>query len=58
MTNYENDTLDLLPGDSPKQKYEYLLEMFNMLTGLSGEVKLHPHERETIKNFLNEAKLK
>lgn len=24
MTNYQNDIMDLLEGDTPKQKYEYL----------------------------------
>lgn len=24
MTNYENDIMNLLNGDTPKQKYEYL----------------------------------
>ncbi len=27
MTNYENDIMDLLPGDTPKAKYEYLKDL-------------------------------
>ena len=29
MTNYINDILDLLEGNTPKQKYEYLLKFQN-----------------------------
>ncbi|NCC55785.1 MAG: hypothetical protein EOM11_09965 [Erysipelotrichia bacterium] len=27
MTNYENEIMNLLIGDTPKQKYEYLLKV-------------------------------
>ena len=27
MTNYNNDTLELIPGETPKQKYEWVKKM-------------------------------
>ncbi len=31
MTNYENDIMDLLQGDTPKQKYEFLKGFLKIL---------------------------
>ena len=30
MTNYENDILEILQGETPKQKYDFLQEMLKM----------------------------
>jgi hypothetical protein len=34
MTNYQNDIMNLLQGDTPKQKYDNLKDMQNLLTML------------------------
>lgn len=31
MTNYNNDTLDLIPGETPRQKYETLVKIMDLL---------------------------
>ena len=30
MTNYQNDIIDLLPGETPRQKYDYLNEILKV----------------------------
>lgn len=30
MTNYQNDIMELLQGETPKQKYEFLVEILKM----------------------------
>jgi mRNA-degrading endonuclease YafQ of YafQ-DinJ toxin-antitoxin module len=30
MTNYENDIMEILQGDTPRQKYDFLVEILKM----------------------------
>ena len=30
MTNYQNDIMDLLTGETPRQKYDYLIEILKV----------------------------
>lgn len=39
MTNYQNDIMDLLPGSTPKEKYEYLLKMNKELPAALGRIE-------------------
>jgi hypothetical protein len=32
MTNYQNDILEMLPGETPRQKYDFLVEILKMHT--------------------------
>ena len=38
MTNYENDIIDLLQGDTPKQKYDYLKMLLNERTRTAEQI--------------------
>lgn len=39
MTNYENDIMEKLNGDTPKQKYDYLLNLKQFDKELTGGVE-------------------
>jgi len=39
MTNYQNDIMDLLQGNTPKEKYENLLEIRNELAAALGRLE-------------------
>ena len=42
MQNYENLIMELLDGDTPKEKYEYLKKLLKHLTMLLKEQKAFP----------------
>ncbi len=64
MTNYENDIMNLLEGDTPKEKYEYLLtikpntqrsDLFNMIIdNLEYMIILYRKEKFTQSDELKE----
>ena len=40
MTNYENDIINLLPGETPRQKYDYLVELLKIFNENNSGVEI------------------
>lgn len=50
MTNYENDIMNLLEGDTPKQKYEYLKQVLQRNDKVLYCIKYHARYGIPIQN--------
>lgn len=59
MTNYENDIMNLLQGETPKQKYDWIFDQLSKLSSAKSFVHaLHGTWDEAsiknIRNFIND----
>lgn len=54
MSNYDTLTLELIPGETPKERYENAQKIIRILTEIAYPRRDSPEEDKSLINFANE----